>query len=403
MAAGDRERGLEMLGEAEGFAHDFYGRVPGSDAERRAARRLEDGLRAQGRDVVVETFPAWPNWPLAHALHAIAAVVGSVLSVRAPAPGAALVLAATLLTFLDAAGLVPTTRRLLGRRWSQNVVSWGEREAAGVLLLAAHYDAGRASLMRSERWESRRAALGRIVRRQIGPLEPFFWALCLLLACCLLRLTGLEGTLLSAIQFVPTVTLVVAVPLFLDVALSPPELGDNENASGVALALGLAERLAGRLEHFELHLLLSGSQKAVAGGCSDFLRRYRGALDRERVVFLNLDQVGAGTVRYSSREGALVTFASHRQLVRLCAGISEDVPESDARPVTGHGASDAYAARSAGFPSITITCRDERDLAPQMLDPAALARAEEFCTELILRVDAELGPLLPGAGRLSEG
>ena len=366
---------VALAAEAEAFADDLYGRVPGSDAERRAAQRLAGRLRALGREASVEPFAAWPNWPVAYTLHALAAIGGSVLSVRAPAPGAALVVAATLLTLLDAAGLVPTTRRLLGRRSSQNVVSWGEAEAPGVLILAAHYDVGRAG-------------------RPGGRLRILFWAMCAVLLCCLIRLTGVEGTLLTAVQFVPTVALVIAVPLLVEVALSPPATGQNDNASGVVVALRLAERFAGRLEHFEVHLLLSGSQWALAQGARAFFRRHRGLLDPARVVVLNLDALGAGGARYTRREGAIVTFASHRQLTSLCSEIAEDDEQDGepARPFTNRSASDGYAARSAGFPAITIGCRDERDRAPETIDPDALARAEWFCAELIRRVDAELGP-----------
>ena len=374
---------MAAASEAEAFAEDLYGRLPGSDAERRAARRLVERLGAEGREALLEPFVVWPNWPVAYALHALAAIGGSVLSVRAPAPGAALVLAATLLTLLDGAGLVPTTRRLLGRRSSQNVISWGKREAPGVLLVAAHYDVGRAGLLAGERRQ-----------RRVGPLQVFFWALAAVLVCCLLRLAGLEGTALTAVQFVPTVALVIAVPLLLDVALAPAAAGPNDNASGVALALRLARRFGGRLEHFELHLLLSGSQQALAQGCRAFLKLHRGGLDRERVVVVGLDAVGAGAVRYTHREGAILSFRSHRQLTGLCAEIAEDEEwESEAaRPLVNRAASDGYAARSAGFPAVTITCRDELGRAPNRLDAEALARAESFCAELIRRVDAELGP-----------
>ena len=382
--------GVAAASEAAAFAEEMYGRLPGSDAERRAARRLVGRLEKQGREALVEPFPVWPNWAVAYALHALVAIGGSVLSVRAPAPGAALVLAATLLTLLDGAGLVPTTRRLLGRRSSQNVVSWGEGEAPGALLLAAHYDVGRARLLAGERRQ-----------RRVGLLQLFFWALAAVLICCLLRLTGLEGTALTAVQFVPTVALVVAVPLLLDIALAPAAAGANDNASGVAVALRLAGRFGGRLEHFDLHLLLSGSQHALAQGSRAFLRRYRGVLDRERVVVLNLDAIGAGAVRYTRREGAIVSFRSHRQLTDLCAEIAEDEAQATeaARPLVNRSASDGYAARSAGFPAVTISCRDELDRAPDRLDPEALARAEAFCAELIRRVDAELGPQISRSAR----
>ena len=125
-------------------------RAPGSDAERRAARHLESRFGELGRKAESESIDVWPNWPLAYALFAAFSVVGSVLSVSIPIAGAILALAGALLLFLDAGVLLPTLRRLLGRRASQNVISWGEGDRPGLLLLVAHYDAGRGGLALSD-------------------------------------------------------------------------------------------------------------------------------------------------------------------------------------------------------------------------------------------------------------
>jgi Peptidase family M28 len=396
MATGRRRRGeaaIDPLAEVESLAAGFPGRLPGSDAERRAARHLRARLAQLGRQADIEPVDAWPNWPLAYTIHALLGIAGSVVAVSVPALGASLALAATVLTFLDASG-IPTTRRLLGRRASQNVVSWGDRAAPGALLITAHYDIGRDGLLLTERWQQRRAALGRLIRRPIGALEPLFWALVLVLVCCLLRLPGIGGTVLTAIQFVPTVALIVAVPFLIDVALSAPEPGENDNASGVALALALADHAAGRLEHFGVHVVLTGAQKAVAQGMRTFLRRHRAELDRTRTVVVNLDEVGAGTVRWTSREGALTTLRSHAQLTGLCRALAEDDEDAGARAIVNRAPSDGYAASAARLPAITISCRNDLDYAPRRVQPESLGRAEAFCAELIDRLDAELGPSL---------
>jgi hypothetical protein len=390
------ERGgasVDVFSEAEALVDRFGGRAPGSDSERRAAGYLEARLRELGRSAEVETIDTWPAWPLAYAIHTTVAVVASVLSVSSPLLGAALALAASLLTFLDASVMLPTTRRLLGRRASQNVVSWDERDAPGALVLVAHCDSGPRGLAPSDRWEQRRATFGKLVRRPIGPFEPLFYSLVAVLACCLVRLPGLSGTVITTIQFIPTVALIVAVPLLLDLARSPAEAGENDNASGVALVLRLAERFGAQpFEHFGLHVLFSGSQKALADGMHAFLKRHKKDLSRERIVFLNLDEVGTGTVRFTTREGSLLATRSHPQLTQLCTELAEDDDEAGAEPLVNRVPSDGYAARSAGFPAITITCRNALDWAPRRLDERALDRAEDFCAELVRRFDAELGP-----------
>jgi hypothetical protein len=379
---------------------DVGPRAPGSDAERRAAAHLKRRLEAQGRHAELESIEVWPGWPLAYAILAALAVLGSVLSVSVPALGAGLALVAVLLTFLDAGVLLPTLRRLLGRRASQNVVSWGDRDRPGILLLVAHYDAGRGGIALGQKAEERRAAIGKLIRRPIGPLEPFFWAQLAVLVCCVLRLAGLSGLLLTVLQFIPTVLLIVAVALLLDIALAPTRGGENDNATGVALALRLAERFGGgKLDHFDVHVLLSGGQKAVAAGSRAFLKRHKRELGRERTVILNVDAVGSGTVRYTSREGPLVAIKSHPQLVQLCQAIAEDDEDENAfgaRAIVNRSASDGYAARSAGLPAITISCRGRLDYVPARVDGEAVERAEGFCAELIRRLDAEVGPDLAG-------
>jgi peptidase M28-like protein len=404
-------RGEQLRDEIEALV-DFEQRAPGSDAERRAARHLADRLREDGRAVEVEPVDAWPQWPVAYAVHAVVAVVGSVLSVSSPLPGAALVFVTALLTFLDGSGTVPVSRRLLGRRSTQNVVSSEDEDKPGTLVLVAHYDAGREGAIYRGRLEERRAALGRALKRPIGRLQPFFWAQLVVLLCCLLRLPGLQGTILTAVQFIPTVVLIVALPLLVDVALSPTSPGAKDNASGVVAALELARRHSGGLEDFDLWVLLTGAEESLADGVRGFLRRHRQSLSKSSVVFVNLDEVGVGSVRYTTREGPLVTIASHVQLVDICEEIAEDDEDGafSARPLVNRTISDGGLIRLRGYPAVTITCRNVLDYVPDhhqatdtpgRVEQAALERALGFCDELIERVDAQLGPEIRRVASLS--
>jgi hypothetical protein len=348
---------VDTFSEAEALVDGIGPRPAGSDAERRAARHLAERLEGLGREVVVEPFAVWPSWPVGYTINAVLAVLGSVLSVSSEMLGTGLVLLATVLTFLDLSGITPTTRRLLGRRASQNVVSWGERERPGALLLVAHYDSGP-----TRTW----------------PLRPMFWALLVLLACCVLRVGGMSGTALTVLQFLPTVVLILYVPLLLDIALSPAAPGENDNASGVGLVLRLAERLD-FLEGFGVHVLFTGSQKAMAQGMRAFLKPHRKQFAPDRTVVLNLDSVGSGELFVTKKEGPLLTVRSHAQLVGLI-----DVPT-----LVNREPSDGYAAGSARLPSMTVTCSGAR------LEEDTLSEVEEFCVELCERLDDELSPPAP--------
>jgi hypothetical protein len=372
---------IDPLGELDALL-ELGRRAPGSDAERRTAVHLRDRLAALNRDAEVEALDAFPHWPLAYAILAAATVAASVLAVYVPIAGAAVALVAALLTFLDAGLLIPTLRRPLGRRASQNVISKGGDESAGALVLVAHSDAGRGGILQSSR----------LARRPIGGLQPLFWAELGVLACSLVRLTGVDGTVLTIAQFVPTLALIVAVALLVDVALSPTRGGENDNASGCVVVLRLAQRFGApeALHHFNLHVLFTGAQHAGTAGMRAFLKRHE--LRRDHTVFLNVDRVGSGDVRYTRREGALFTQRSHPQLTALCEQIVED--ELEAAPLTSRAASDASAAGAAGYAAITVTCRDSGGYASGRVAEESLEKAEAFCAELIERIDAELGPSL---------
>ncbi len=396
---------LDALREIEALV-EFRGRWPGTDAERRAAHHVEDRLKALGRNTEVEPTIVWPNWPVTHAIHALLAIVGSVLSVSAPFPAALIVLFAALSAFGDLTGSFYLVRRLTGRRASQNVVSREQTDKRGTLILSAHYDAARSGAIFSARAAERRAVLGKRIRRPIGPFEPFFWSIMIVLVCVGLRLFEIEALALTIVQFIPTVVLIVSVPLLLDVALSGIVPGASDNASGVATVLRLADRFGGRLEDFDVWVVLPGAEEALLLGMRSFVKRHKKRLDPTRTIFLNVDIAGNGTVRWMTKEGLVFAYPYHPALVELCEQIAEEEEDYEddrfgARAMVSRQATDALAARTAGFPAITITCRNALDYpphhhqhtdTPENVDPEALERAYGFCCELIERIDERIGP-----------
>lgn len=255
------------------------GRLAGSDAERRAALDLRERLLAGGRArIEVEPFRFHQRWALAQALAAGLAVVGSVVSVSSALPGIALVALAATSSILEATGATQLFARLTGTRASQNVSSPPARgTGTGLLVLAASYDTPRAT------------AFARVAERIRGPWLVLGAALIAVLACCALRLFGLEGTALTAVQLVPTLLLLAAVPLLVDAELSPIGAGAVE-AAGVELAIDLAKQLEGDLEQLDVWLVLTGAGGALGAGTRAWQRRHRRELDARPAVTI---EVGA--------------------------------------------------------------------------------------------------------------
>jgi hypothetical protein len=100
-------------------------------------------------------------------------------------------------------------------------------------------------------------------------------------------------------------------------------------------------------------------------------------------------------VRYSRREGLLLSARSHVQLVEICDEIAEDDDGAfDAQPVVRRSPGIGYA----GYPAITISCGP----ALERVEDDALERAFGFCCELVERLDAAIGPDLERGGVSAE-
>ena len=373
---------IELLSAHRGAA--------GSDAERRTAVHLRDRLAGLGRDAELQAIDVRPRFGLAHAVHLLLAIAGSVIAVENAPLGAALVLTGALATALDVSGRLQLVRRLTGRRASQNVHSPEHASKPGTLVLVAHCDVARAS----GAWRLAQ----RILR---DPWRALLIAMALLLACCAARALGAEGTALTAVQFVPTVLLILLVPALVDIELSPVGTG-RADAAGAATVLRLAGELGGRLEHFDLWVVFTGARAPFALGMDAWLRRHRRQLDREATAILCVDAVGDGDVRFTRGEGPVATRATHRQLAGICAEIAADDGPSGsyrARPVTGRERGDAAAALARRLPAITVGCPGGQ------VSPEGLERAYGFSRELIERLDTEVGPLLArgGASETTDG
>lgn len=378
----------------------FTGRWPGTAAERGAADYLAEELGNMGREATVEPIRVRPAYHLTHALHAALAVLGSVVAVNSPALGVVLLLAVGVSTYGDLTGRFHLLRLLTPRRSSQNVTSPGPRpDATARLIITAHYDAARSGLIFAR---ARRPAPRplRALSRLGGRLDVIFWTIVALLGIAVLRLlagiTSDESTALTAVQFALTVILIVAVVLMIDVALSDPVPGANDNASGVAAALELARRLdAAPPHHLDVWVVLTGAGEGLMLGMREWMRSHADDIDRRRTFFMNLDSVGRGEVSYVKGEGFVVIEQHDARLVRLCESIGTG-KEHVLRLGT-----DGVVPTMRGFSSITICATDEHGRIPDMhrhsdtverIDPGAVERAADFGQKLVHRIDAELIP-----------
>ncbi|MDZ4859664.1 MAG: M28 family peptidase [Candidatus Hydrogenedentes bacterium] len=134
--------------------------------------------------------------------------------------------------------------------------------------------------------------------------------------------------------------------------------GAGDNASGVAVLLDLAERFTHeRVPDADVWLVATGSKETWLSGMRRFLGTHK--LDRETTFFLNIDHVGAGSLRYITGEGLLQMFPADPALLRIA---KEESHAHDAAPMAWRGLpSDAFLAKVRGYRALTITAAGGRN------------------------------------------
>jgi hypothetical protein len=383
----------------------FEGRGPGTDAERRAANMLAARLRSVGRRAEIEPFFTHPEYAVVHLIHAAIGVAGSIVAAVQPAIGFTLVFIAAISTYLDLNTRLYLVRSLLFRRVSQNVVSPGDRpEAPARLILMAHYDAARTGYIFSKA-SNRVRKLPERTRLALGPFRLFFWlGLAPLLPILGARMAGLDATWLNALQAIPTIVLIVAGFLLIDIALSGIVPGAYDNASGVAAVLSTAEELAGKPPaHLDVWIVLAGSEESFCEGSRAFVRARRKELDRDSTYFVNVDSVSEGQVAYEISQGPVISLPHDAQLIELCEVLSESgaAGPDGARAIRHPLLDDAMPARIRRMRAITLRTTDEdgnlapiyhtHDDIPKRVDPEALTRATDFLVDLTRLIDRDAG------------
>jgi len=98
--------------------------------------------------------------------------------------------------------------------------------------------------------------------------------------------------------------------------------GANDNASGVAVMLTMAEAMSlDAPADTEVVVVATGCEEAGTVGMQAFLRKHREELARSWII--NIDNVGAGEVHYTTREGMLVPHRTGKELTMTAAKVAK--------------------------------------------------------------------------------
>jgi hypothetical protein len=390
--------------EAVAALEAFPRRGAGTDAERRVANWLAQQLAGRRTRVTIEPFWCRPSWALAQAWHVALALAGSLVSTASARAGGAMLLAALVFVIADAATGRSPGRLLTPQRASQNVVATtaGEDTDRVRLIITANYDAGRSGLVYREALRSATASMRRALRGFTpGWIGWILVAILWILATAILRVEGHHSTAIGAAQLLPTIGLLLALALLLELAAANWSPAAGDNGTGVSVAMLLARSLAvSPPRNVDVDVVLTGAGDGDGWGLRHHLAARRRTRRPRNTVVVGIAACADGGLYWWRSDGALFPLGYAARLRRLAGQLATEQPHLGIRPHRGRGSTPALPARRARIPALALGCLDDRGLVPRShrasdvataVDRRVHDRAVQFGLMLVDAIDAALG------------
>jgi hypothetical protein len=372
-------------------------RTPCSAGEREAAEWLAARLASiDGVEVALEDEPSWGTFPPTATGLGVLGMSAAVLVLAGRHVRGALLALATFAGIVDEAHNGPrVVRRLVRRRRSTvNVVArTGDPGARCTVVVHTHHDAPQTGLMFDQTLQRRlHERAPELLARFKTPL-PQWWGglagpLCTL-AAALLRRPRLAraGLVLGALGTAAVV----------DIWRSETVPGANDNLSGVAGLVGLAELLREQpLPGLRVLLVSCGAEETLQDGVRAFMARHGEELDPASTAFVNLETIGSPHLMTLEAEGP-VRMESYTApwLRELLAIHAERLGTPLLRGFRARASTDSVIPSRAGYPTaVLISITDWLSPAnyhlpsdiPENLDYGTI----EFTTRLVYEVAGAL-------------
>lgn len=331
-------------------------RTPCSAGEREAAEWLAARLAAvDGVEVALEDEPSWGTFPPTATGTGLLGVAGAALVLSGRRALGGLLGLVTFAGIVDEAHNGPRVlRRLVRRRKSTvNVVARaGDPDGRHTLVVLAHHDAAQTGFLYDQ--TPQRALHERaphLLEKFKTPL-PQWW----------IGLAGPASTLTGALLRRPKLARVglaigaLGSLLVADLWRNETVPGANDNLSGVAVLVGLAEILRGRpVADLRVLLVSCGAEETLQDGIRAFVARHGDELDPGRTAFVNLDTVGSSHLVLLEAEGPIrmehYTAPWLRELVAIHA---ERLGTRLLRGYRARASTDSVIPSRAGYPTATI-------------------------------------------------
>ena len=331
-------------------------RPPCSEGERRAAEWIAERLQATGARVQLEEGRGYGTFPPTLLAIGAMASASAVLSLRGRRAAAVLVGAAAVAAFADEIENGPRLfRRALRRErpLTSVVARVGDEDAERTMVAIAHHDAPQTGAIYDQGLQRKAFEVAPEFMDRFRTSVPLWWlGLFAPLGAAATVVSGRRGPARVGVG-----TSLMAVAAMADVARSATVPGANDNLSGVAGLVALAELLAERpIEGLRVILVSCGAEESLQDGIRSFMRDHRHELPRGRTWFVNLETIGSPKLALIEGEGPLVmrdyADPGFRELVAATAAGAGLALERDLR---SRASTDSVIPSRAGYPTATIS------------------------------------------------
>jgi hypothetical protein len=357
---------VELAGrELEDLLHEVVERLapidrtPCSAGEREAAEWIAQRLGdVDGVEVALEDEASWGTFPPTSAALGALGVIGAALSLRGRARGGALLAALSIAGIVDEAQNGPRIfRRLIRRRRTTvNVVARaGAREAGAdvkTLVVIAHHDAPQTGVIFDQSLQKKIYEVAPQVLERFKTPPPQWW----------LGLAGPVSTVAAALTRRRSLARAgfalgaFAGGFIVDIWRNPTVPGANDNLSGVAVLVGLAELFREHpVENLRLLLVSCGAEETLQDGIRAFVARHRDELDPRTTCFVNVDTVGSSHLVMLEAEGPVWMESYCGPSLRdETAAHAERLGIELLRGYRARASTDSIIPSRAGYPTVTF-------------------------------------------------
>lgn len=366
-----------------------------TEEEHQAAEIISGRFRGMGLDVEVERFFSHSTWSWVFAILYGGFVLASFVSAASPFLAFLMGLLLLFFSYAEHTTYFQGLGQFLPQHSSQNVLARRRVEGAVAhVVVTAHYDTSRTGLPYTPSLvrHFRNSFISSIVAQ--GGLTLVFF----------IRMFDGNGFFLDTFQLTATVYLLYGIAIMVDREFRGEYVnGANDNASGVAAMLALADRFSkDPPEGIDLWFVATGCEEVGLTGQRHFLLNHGHELPPERTYFLNLDNIGSGRLRYCTGEGMIKFFPYSPTLLHLARQTARSAPYQDVTPYAYKRAYfDALVPTARGYEALTLIALDEEDQIPnwhwhtdtiENVDMDAVKKGADFSEEIVRRLGRELGP-----------